>query len=147
MRDFMKINSFQLTERTGVHGWNDNVQCSKDNNYKSRQSELRFMCTARCLIMLYICVKFRKNTTNGIRVMEQTQVHGRNDYVQCLKGNNSVSRQTRVTVYVFHTFSHGGLHWCEVSWKYLKWFQSYGADTKLWSMDGQTDEHSRFRTV
>ena len=35
--------------------------------------ELRFMCSAHCLIMLYICVHFRENISNGIRVMERTR--------------------------------------------------------------------------
>ena len=44
---------------------------------KVGKSELRFMCSARRLIVLYlICVKFRENITNGIRVMERTRVHG-----------------------------------------------------------------------
>ena len=109
------FNSFQLTERKGVHGGNVYVQCSKGNNSKSRQTELLFMCSTRHLIMLYIYVKLRENITNDIRVMERTRVHGRNGYVQCSKGNNSVSRQTRVRVHVFCTLSHGGLHLCEVS--------------------------------
>ena len=89
------LNSFQLTERTGLHDGNYFVQCSKGNNSQSRQSELQFMRSAHPLIMLYTCAKFHKNITNGIRVMEQTRVHGRNGYVKCSKGNNSVSRQTR----------------------------------------------------
>ena len=44
----------------------------------------------------------------------RTQVHGRNCYVQCSKGNNSKSRQTRVTDYVFCKSSHSTLHLCEV---------------------------------
>ena len=60
---------------------------------KVGKPELGFMCSAHCLIVLYICVKFRENITNGIRVMEQTQIHGRNGYVQLSKGNNSKSRQ------------------------------------------------------
>ena len=63
-------NRFQLTERTRVHGGNDYVQCSKGNNSKVSKSELWFMCSARFLMVLYICVKFRENITNGIRVME-----------------------------------------------------------------------------
>ena len=73
------------------------------------------MCTALCLIVLYICVKFCKNITNCIRVKEQTRVHVRNGYVQCSKGNNSISRQTRVMVHVFFTLSHSALHYYEVS--------------------------------
>ena len=33
---------------------------------------LWFMCSARRLMVLYICVKLRENITNGIRVMERT---------------------------------------------------------------------------
>ena len=72
--------------------------------------ELQFMCSASCLMVLYICVKFCENITHGIRVMERTRVHSRNGYVQCSKGNNSISRQTRVTLHVFCTSSHGALH-------------------------------------
>ena len=36
--------------------------------------ELRFMCSAHCLIVLYICVKFGENITDGIRVMERTRM-------------------------------------------------------------------------
>ena len=35
--------------------------------------ELRFMCSARRLRVLYICVKFRENITNGIIVTERTR--------------------------------------------------------------------------
>ena len=82
-------NGIRVSERTPVHGRNGyfqylvqlymvemTVQCSKGNNSKSRQSELRFMYSAFCLIMLYICVKFHEYITNGIRVMEWTRVHG-----------------------------------------------------------------------
>ena len=34
--------------------------------------KLWFMHSACCLMMLYICVKFRENISNGIRVMEWT---------------------------------------------------------------------------
>ena len=60
------------------------MQCSKDNNSKSRQTELWLVCSALCLIMFYIRVKFRENKANGIRVIEQTPVHGRNGYFQYL---------------------------------------------------------------
>ena len=74
------------------------------------------MCSARPLMVLYICVKFCENITNGIRVMEWTRVHGRIGYVQCSEGNNSKSRRTNVMVYMymFCTSSHGALHLCEV---------------------------------
>ena len=45
---------------------------------KIGKPELRFMWSAYCLIMLYICVTFHEIITNDIRVTEWTQVHGRN---------------------------------------------------------------------
>ena len=72
---------------------------------KVSKSELRFMNSARRLMVLYICVKFCENIKNGIRLMERTRVHGRNGYVQFLKSNNSVRRQTRVTIHVVCTSS------------------------------------------
>ena len=47
--------------------------------------ELRFMCSAYCFIVLYICVKFHQNILNSFQLTELTQVHGRNGYVQCSK--------------------------------------------------------------
>ena len=82
---------------------------------KVGKPELRFMCSARCLIMLYICVKFHENISNDLHLTERTQVHGRNGYAQCSKGNNCKSRQTRVTVHVFCTSSYSALYLCEVS--------------------------------
>ena len=38
--------------------------------------------------------------------------------IQCSKGNNSKSRQTRVMVHVFCKSSPSVLHLCEVLWKY-----------------------------
>ena len=72
---------------------------------KAGKSELRFMCSASRLIMLYICVKFREN-------IERTRVRSRNghfQYLRCSKGRNSKSRLTRVTFFlvcVFCTLSH-----------------------------------------
>ena len=92
-----------------------------------------------CLDSLYTCEKFHNNISNCFQLTEQTWVHGRNGYVQCSKGNNSKSKQTRVTVHVFRTSSRSVLHLCEVSWKYLVQYQSYGTDTNDGSTDGQTD--------
>ena len=35
--------------------------------------ELWFMCSEHCLMVLYICVKFHENISNGIRIMEWTR--------------------------------------------------------------------------
>ena len=39
---------------------------------KVGKPELWFMCSACCLIVLYICVMFRENILDVTRVMEQT---------------------------------------------------------------------------
>ena len=98
---------------------------------KMGKSELSFMCSARYVIVLYICVKCCENIRDGISVMERTRVHDRNGYVQCSEVNNSKHMLTRVMVHVFCSSSHDALHRCEVSWKYLKRYQSYGVDTKF----------------
>ena len=38
---------------------------------KVGKSELRFMCAARRLIVLYICMKFGKNIFDSMRVMSR----------------------------------------------------------------------------
>ena len=73
---------------------------------KVGKPELRFMCSAHRLKVLYICVNFHEN-------IERTGVHSRNGYfhyLQCLKGRNSKSRLTRVTFFVFCMLSHGAIH-------------------------------------
>ena len=100
------LKRFSTSEWTWVHGGKGYVQCSKGNNSKSRKT--RVMVHVFC--KLYYGVKFCENILNSIRVMEQTWVDGRNGYDQCSKGNNSVSRQTRVTVHVFCILSYSALH-------------------------------------
>ena len=41
---------------------------------KVGKPELQFMCSACRLLVLYICVKFGENISEGIRVMERTQM-------------------------------------------------------------------------
>ena len=69
---------------------------------------------------------------NGFDVTERTWVCGRNGKFHCSKGNNSKSMQSRVTVPALCTSSHPPEHLFEVSWKYLKRFWSYRANTSLW---------------
>ena len=45
------------------------------------------------------------------------------------KGHNSTNIAHGVTVLVLLTLSNHGLHLYQVSWKYLKQFKNYGADT------------------
>ena len=49
---------------------------SKGHNSKNTQSrnpELRFLCSACCLMLLYICVKFHENISNVFGVTERTR--------------------------------------------------------------------------
>ena len=48
--------------------------------------ELRFLCSARRLIMLNICVKFHENILNGFEVTERTRVCGKNCHFSMFKG-------------------------------------------------------------
>ena len=41
---------------------------------KAGISELQFMCSAHCFIVLYLCMKFHENISDVIRVMEQTRM-------------------------------------------------------------------------
>ena len=91
-----------------VHGGNGNVQ--RAITPKVGKPELWFMCSASYLMMLYICVKFLENITNGMGVLERTRVHGRNCYVQRVITPNVGYLELR-----FICSAHRALHWCEVS--------------------------------
>ena len=45
------------------------------------QQEIRFLCSARCLIVFYIYKKIHNNISNGFQLTERTRVHGKNGYV------------------------------------------------------------------
>ena len=77
--------------------------------------ELWFLCSACHLMVFYNCERFHENILNSFQLIEQTEVHGGNDYVQFSKGNNSKSMQIRVTVHKFCKLSHSALYLCEVS--------------------------------
>ena len=81
---------------------------------KVGKPELRFIYSARRLIVLYICMKFRENILNRFQLNKRIREHSRNGYVQCIKGNISKSRQTRVTVHVFCKSSHNASHLSKV---------------------------------
>ena len=86
-------------------------------------------------MLLYICVRFHENISNGFQLSERILVHGRNGYFQyllCSKGCNSIGRLTTAMVLVFCTLSHDALPLCEISRKYLKWFSTYRADMSTW---------------
>ena len=56
------LEQFQLKEQTRVH--------RNSTTPKVDQPELRFLCSACCLIVLYICEKFHNNISNGFQLTE-----------------------------------------------------------------------------
>ena len=64
------------------------------------------------------------------------------------KGNNSAKNVGGVTVFNPCTSSDHALHLCQVSWNYLKRYQSYGADTNDQPLtDGRTDGQTDGQTL
>ena len=72
------------------------------------------------------------------------------------KGNNSAKNVGGVTVVNLCTLSDHALHLYQVSWNYLKRYQSYGPDTNVQPLtdgrtdgrtDRRTDRHSKVRRV
>ena len=54
--------------------------------------DLRFLCSARRLMMFYICMKFRENILNGFQVIKQTRLRdGRTDRRIDIRGKNNMS--------------------------------------------------------
>ena len=51
----------------------ENYLYTKGNNSKSRKTRVPFMCSARRLMVLNVCVKFHENTSSSLKVMERTQ--------------------------------------------------------------------------
>ena len=84
--DFMKISQTVFNLESRYKYMVEMAMCNvlRAITPKVDKSELRIMCSALCLMVLYICVKFRENIKNGIRVIEWTPVHGRNGYFQYL---------------------------------------------------------------
>ena len=96
------------------HKKNCYFQCLKTHNSKRTKPDLWFLCST-CHLML----------------LQRAHVYDWDHYLQCPKGNNSKSRQTRVTVYEFCMLNEG-LNLCEVSSKYLQQFPTYTAGTRTW---------------
>ena len=86
------LNGFQVIEQSRLR---DEQTVGKNNmspslsggdiiTTKLYRQELRFLCSARRLMMLYISLKFHENIMKGFQVIERT----RNEHCQISKGNN-----------------------------------------------------------
>ena len=78
---------------------------------KVGKQELRFMCSARRLIVFNICVKFRENRSSAFKVMERTRnlltdTH-RKTKLYTLLHTSYNGAITRDVIHVFGMSSHG----------------------------------------
>ena len=54
--------------------WSGHENCTQRAiTPKVGESESRFMCSARRLVLLNVCVKFHENMSSGFKIMERTQ--------------------------------------------------------------------------
>ena len=49
------------------------VNTQREITQKEEKSELRFMCSARRLMVFNVCVKFQENMSSGFKIMERTR--------------------------------------------------------------------------
>ena len=74
MRSFIKISEMVFSLQSGhkymVEMAMFNVQWAITP--KVGKPELRFMCSACCHIVIYICEKFRENILNGFQLSQRT---------------------------------------------------------------------------
>ena len=122
------LNGFKVTERTQFCLRNCYLQSSKGDNSKSINTRV---------MVLAFCMKVHEGILNVFLVTEQTQPISQNLLFSISKGHNSKNMQSRVTVLALCTLSQVALPLYKVSWKYLKRFWSYRADTILWQTDDQ----------
>ena len=76
------LNGFKVTERTRFCLRNCYLQSSKGHNSKRTKQELRFLRSARRLMLVNICMKFHEGTLNGFWVTKRTQPYRKIYYFQ-----------------------------------------------------------------
>ena len=69
---------------------------------KVLKAEFPFLHSARHLMLIDICIKFREYILSGFQVIERTRFFD----AQCSKGNNSKSIKGRVPILALCTSSH-----------------------------------------
>ena len=67
------LNGFLVTERIQPYRKIYYFQFQRAITLKRHNPELRFLRSARRLMLLYICVKFHENISNGFLVTERTR--------------------------------------------------------------------------
>ena len=72
------------------------LQVRRGITKKIHIQELWLLCSAHCLMMLNICMKFYEHILNGFTVIERTWFCHRNCFLRCSKGRNLKSINTRL---------------------------------------------------
>ena len=123
------LNGFKVTEQTRFCLRNCYLQSSKGHNSKS--INIRVMVLAFCTssnVGKYLYEVSLRYLERFLSYRADTTI-SQNLLFSISKGHNSKNTQSRVTVLALCTSSHVALHLCKVSWKQLKRFLSYRADT------------------
>ena len=98
--------------------------------------EWRLFISAHRLVMLYISTKFCEIISKRYQSYKADTI----SILKISKGNNSAKNLGGVTVVNLCMLSDRVLYLCQVSWNYLKQYQSYGADTNVQPLtDGRTE--------
>ena len=130
------LNAFKVTERTWFCLRNCYLRSSKGHNSKSintRVMVLAFCTSSNVVKYLY------EGILKSFWVTERTRPYHKIYYFQFQRAITPKICNPESRVLVLCKTFHVALHLCKVSWKYLKWFLSYRADTILWQTDGWTD--------
>ena len=109
------LNSSKDTGQTRFCQETTPYKVQRDVTQKVSIQELWFLCSACCLMLVNICMKFHECILNSFKVTGQTRFRLRNCYLQSSKGHNSKSINKRVMVLVFCTSSNVGQYLYEVS--------------------------------
>ena len=133
------LNGFQLTEWIRVHSRNGYFQyllCSKGHNSKSRLSRVMLLCSACCLMVLYICEKFSHNISNSFQPTERTKYTVE---MAMFNVHSAVTPKVGKPELLFMCSAHRlmELYTCVKFRANISEGISYGADTNDGSTDGQ----------
>ena len=137
------LNGFKVTERTQFCLRSCYLQSSRGHNSKSLNTRVMVLvfCTSSNVGKYLYEVSWRY-FERFLSYRADTTI-SQNLLFSISKGHNSKNMQSIVTVLAFCTSYHVALHLCKDSWKYLKRFLSYRADTILWQTDRWTDDQGQ----
>ena len=141
------LNSFWVTEQTRPYRKIYNFQFQKAITPKLRNPELRFLRSARHLMLLYICVKFHENISNFFWVTERTRFcdrqtdgwtddQGKNNMSPNPMEGDIIKRLSDLPTLIFFgtSFFFLGLIWCNVVFVHNKRKKYEGCSGSSWNL-------------